>query len=775
MALCLHIGLNARRCNAESWGDMPFARWLAAALDALGHQTFLFFRDEVPDLCGKNDVVLRIVGPHLDEPVPGVPNLLWVISPPNQASLACLARYQKIFVASASLAVRCSGLGLNAQYLPQATNCDAFNLAARGGHLVDHEISFVGNLAPRAPRANVREAIALGFDVRIWGQGWEGVVPDHHICGTRLDTEQLAQIYARSRVVLNSHMPYMAELGFMSNRSFDAMACGAQVLSDQVKDFSDPELTALSQIGADQNLGDALAHLLESGPISHDRARIAATVQKHYSFAARARTLADEAALQLGMGHRATPAFAKVPVRPRRGDVLHIRLGDCPDEDADGSSALAEQLDVLIEKHQLTVTLCLADPTTTPEGLSVDQAMQRAAMAVWRIGAVVARAASLVRLEVIGPPVQACGGMIHAMMPDHRAAQAAAQAATQGPVTHKTRTVLEDVCARARRLLECSGDAYLELAGRDGIIDPVQARIRLMANRPLYAHSPTGFSRDRQKRHLLLWPRKTPIRIARPIGVFVHLYYPDLAPAFRDRLCHLDLPHRLYVSTDSQSKAKEIAAQLPDATVRVLPNRGRDVYGKVYGFADAHKDHDIVLHLHGKKSPHANGLDQWLDHCLKCLLPNREEVFRIVSLFQSVPDLGLVAPLTFRSVMSAAHWGDNVDIARELVARMQPSCALPLDEGLDFPVGSMFWARRIALQPLLDLGLQAEHFPPENGQLDATPAHAIERLFGVVCQAAGYRMIRVAPAGSIQHKAQQIVAKRNEDVRTALHDGVFTA
>lgn len=765
----IHIGLNARRTNAQSWGDLPFAHSLAAAFAQIGHASQLFFRDEAPTLTGQRDVVLRIIGPHLDEPVPGVPNLLWMISPPNMAPLACLARYQALFLASNALVRRCLAQGLNAVHLPQATDTRVFNPLARGDLPVDLPISFVGNHAPRAPRLTVRAALDLGFDVKIWGQGWEGVVPAHHLCGTRLDSAELAQVYARSHVVLNSHMPYMAELGFMNNRSFDALACGAQVVSDPVAGFADPDLPALHQCGAGDALGPLLERLLAPAPTAQQRADIAASVAAGYSFMDRAAAIAQCAESLLQRNARTRPAFALLPPQPRRGVRTPVTLTDCADGEEDSISQFETRLDALIAQSQPDVTLILSDPTATPPGLGVEPAMRRAALAVGRIGAVIARQASFAALTVLAPPGHAGQGVIHAVMHDHRAAQAAAL----DRAIPAALAALEPLCARARRLLESPAEECLALAQGDDGLDPVQTAIRLLTNRPLYAHTPAGFSRDRQKRHLRLWPRKALACSDLSIGVFVHLYYPDLAAVFRDRFAVLDLPYRLYVSTDTAEKAMAIKAQLPMAELRVVPNRGRDVFGKLVGFADAHADHDIVLHLHGKKSPHASGLDQWLDHCLTCLLPNREEVFRILSLFRSLPDLGMVAPLTYRSVLAAAHWGDNLDIAREILARIRPDLALPPDERLDFPVGSMFWARAAALQPLLGLGLKAGHFPAESGQVDATPAHAIERLFGVICQAGGYRMIRVAPAASQQHKGQQIVATRNEDVRRALHAGMF--
>lgn len=772
--LSLHISINARRATAPGWGDYQYAISLARALERLGHRATLFYRDEAPQLSGQRDAVIRITGPHLDEPVPGVPNLLWMISPPNLCPLAALARYQHLFFASAPLAAAYAGAGMRSSALLQCADGDTFNAQANDGLPPVHDIAFVGNLAPRAPRANVRMAVGLGFDVRIWGRGWEDAVPARHIAGTRVDSVDLARIYAASRIVLNSHMPDMARLGFMSNRSFDALACGAVVVSDQVAGFQADAVPGLYQAGPDQNAMAALLRGLLAAPESPaDRAARGAAALAGFSFDARARVLADAAARLLAEGRRAAPILRFLPPRPATGPTRQMHLQDMPAQDEMNRFQPDPGLDPQGKDQGPAVTLALSDPSASAPGVSAAEAMRHAAGAVLRIGALLASEAALAGLEVTPPPPETRRGVIHAAMADHRRAQEIALMGVPARQSPEARARLTELCQRARRLLEFRNNETHPLQRPQSPGALTKAQVRLMNDRPLYAHSPADFQRERQKRHLQLWPRNGQVGLRRPVGVFLHLFYSDLAPVFRARLEVLDVPHRIHISTDTAEKAAAIARHFPDADIRITPNRGRDVFAKLYGFPGAYRDHDIVLHLHGKKSPHAQALDQWLAHCLDALLPAPAETARILSLFQSVPALGIVAPLVFPTILGAAHWGDNREIAEELAIRMGLKAPLPDNAGLEFPAGSMFWARTEALRPLLDLDLQPEHFPAEKGQLDATTAHAIERLYGIACRAAGLRLIRVAPTGSHMHKTHRITASTNREVRDALEAGAF--
>ena len=77
-------------------------------------------------------------------------------------------------------------------------------------------------------RPAVRDAVEAGVDLSVYGVGWEEFLPPERIRGEFLANDELPAAYAAAGVVLNDHWPDMAAEGFLSNRLFDAAACGAR-------------------------------------------------------------------------------------------------------------------------------------------------------------------------------------------------------------------------------------------------------------------------------------------------------------------------------------------------------------------------------------------------------------------------------------------------------------------------------------------------------------------------------------------------------------------
>lgn len=769
----LHISICALRSNKDGWGDTEYALALKSAVLNHGHEAELFFSGEHPKIRGPRDVVLRIIGPHIDDTVPGVPNLLWMISMPNYQSFRILARYQTIITSSALLTQRYQQSGLPACYLAQATDPDQFHPDKRGPDAEILPLVFVGNYGVRAPRTLIKAVAQLSqFDLAVWGEGWNGQIPDHCIRATRLPYKELPALYARSRIILNSHMPHMARLGIMSNRSYDALAAGAAVLSDHVNGYSAPDLPDLHQISHISKLEGFLETALSAPPDDWEtRLSRNAHIRAGYSFSQRASELLALADKILTKDQRVPQLFVTQPPSSSHSttgnaDPTWIELVDDTHPGSPSQSAHdIEKLDEALEKGPVHLTFRLSDPASMPGCESIAMAMLRSALAIQRILAVLARRLRLSSLELVE---QEGSGqtVIHPMM----AALRQAQSLIRNPSPTRIDQETTELALRAQRIV----DLLLNTRPDGSILQNYNLSdadlISIMKNHPLYRRYGANLDWNQRKTHIALWPRRSPVSMDRPIGVFIHLFYPQLASPIGERMSRINADKKLYISTDNDHKASMIAQVMPEAEIRVFPNTGRDIAPKLYGFHDVYQNHDLVLHLHGKRSSYTHRLNEWFKHILDCLLPDTDEINRILSFFKDIKTIGIVAPQVYRPVLRSMNWARNFELAEELRYRLDWAEPLPDDEDLYFPAGSMFWARTAALKPLLDLSLKTENFPPETGQIDGTITHAIERMFGACCQHTGHSMICVAPSANTEYSGQKITLKSNSALRAWLED-----
>ena len=219
----------------------------------------------------------------------------------------------------------------------------------------------------------------------------------------------------------------------------------------------------------------------------------------------------------------------------------------------------------------------------------------------------------------------------------------------------------------------------------------------------------------------------------------IHAWYVDVFEELLATLQATGLRWRV-VATTTQDKAADVWRCLSrfdmQAEVAVLPNRGRDVLPFLH-LANRLLDEgvDVVLKLHTKRSIHREDGDQWRRELVDCLTsPGRAEKIRRA--FDEDPTLGLVGPEAHMFPLKELL-GANEDALQYLSSRVGIT-APGIDE--PFVAGSMFWARLESLRLLLDTPLRDEEFESEAGQLDGTLAHAVERLFGVCVERAGYRV-----------------------------------
>lgn len=223
-----------------------------------------------------------------------------------------------------------------------------------------------------------------------------------------------------------------------------------------------------------------------------------------------------------------------------------------------------------------------------------------------------------------------------------------------------------------------------------------------------------------------------------PALVIAHVYYPELWPELADRVSRVpgevDLAVTL-VRGRAEELADVIVAQFPRATVRVVENRGRDIWPLVQ-VLDLVAGHQAVLKLHTKKSPHMRNGEAWRRDLLDGLCSSPSQVRAILDLMASDERIGIVAPPG--NVLGREFIANNGGLLAGLVGRSGRDYDA---RRLWFPAGSMFWAKPQVLLALGELELTAADFADETGAIDGTLPHALERYLGVIALTEGLAVV----------------------------------
>jgi hypothetical protein len=274
---------------------------------------------------------------------------------------------------------------------------------------------------------------------------------------------------------------------------------------------------------------------------------------------------------------------------------------------------------------------------------------------------------------------------------------------------------------------------FVDLARRDED-GPILAEDRR------YGYAWVEALRVAQARHAAAAPRpRRPLRAA----LAVHAFYPDVFAEILEAMRDVPPEHKLFVTTTAERRTeieRLLAAAGRDHILRVFDNRGRDIlpFLNIYDEICA-EGFDLVAKVHTKRSVHRKDGEDWRRRLVEPIA-GRDGFRRILAAFEKDASLGMTGP---DAHLAGLH--DNI-VANEArvfgLARRLGLTARDVTHGKFF-AGSMFVARLPALGPLMSLAIGADDFEPEEGQLDGTLAHAIERGFALSAISCGMRVAGV--------------------------------
>lgn len=261
------------------------------------------------------------------------------------------------------------------------------------------------------------------------------------------------------------------------------------------------------------------------------------------------------------------------------------------------------------------------------------------------------------------------------------------------------------------------------------------------------------------------------------IAIHCHIFYIDLVDEFVTQLSAMPFKFDLFISVAddiARTKCEAVFAKIPaleNMCVKVVMNRGRDIGPMLVEFGNELKQYDYFCHVQSKKSLYNGGKTTgWREYLLNGLFGSELNIKRIFKAFKDQSSLGIIYPQVFGLIpYQAFTWLSNKQKGAELCARM----GINLPDGyFNFPAGSMFWARKDALAPLLNLNLSWDDFPEEKGQADGTTAHAIERLLGIVPQALNFNAMVIKDCENVSTSTfrwdQQYFTRKIDNLKTSI-------
>jgi hypothetical protein len=275
-----------------SHGDYFFGRSFADALERLGHKTKLLARANW-DKVELDDIAIIIRGRAAPYQRFGRLTLTWCISFQPKASSGDYENTEHFFAASPFLNrtikrhVGPEKVSLMYQAFDAQTMFPTEEKPTNG-------MVFVGTPRSAERRPVVHFAAQSGLETKIWGNGWEETELASLQAGGNQKNSELGEIYRSASVVLNDHLVVMKRNQLVSNRVYDALACGRPVLTDAKAGLPENLQPFVYQYQDAESFKEtAVAALAETEERRQQRYDFARTLRQLHSFDQRAEQTCD--------------------------------------------------------------------------------------------------------------------------------------------------------------------------------------------------------------------------------------------------------------------------------------------------------------------------------------------------------------------------------------------------------------------------------------------------------------------------------------------------
>lgn len=243
------------------------------------------------------------------------------------------------------------------------------------------------------------------------------------------------------------------------------------------------------------------------------------------------------------------------------------------------------------------------------------------------------------------------------------------------------------------------------------------------------------------------------------VGLHFHVFYTDLIEEIYSHIKNSRHSFTLVLTTTTEENSEFLWNFFEDnphknfdVKIKVVENRGRDIYPFYQAFCDDFDEYDVIGHFHTKKSKQNDFGNDWrkflYDNLLgyDCLFDN------VITLFSKNAKVGFITtpPFPVENIRSAyMHFSRDPKVKKDIEIPLKLFAPETVNEmyagkyNNDFPCGNMFIARKDAVKQFFSTKLTSSHFPDEAGQLMGTLQHYVELMWKYIVEYNGYKYIEI--------------------------------
>lgn len=233
--------------------------------------------------------------------------------------------------------------------------------------------------------------------------------------------------------------------------------------------------------------------------------------------------------------------------------------------------------------------------------------------------------------------------------------------------------------------------------------------------------------------------------------VLCHLFYEDLAFKIVKKLQSLNEETTFFFFNLGGTLSKNtelintISSSLLNKIIIQVPNTGRDIGAKLrlYQLAQSMQiDHDYILILHDKKSPHIKDGEQWGDELLKIIEPGH--LNQVFSIFEQQENVGIICSADYIQNEYSKDTGSFLCTSNKIIKSVLQKYQIKTSN-YNFVAGNIFWIRSTLLNTFFKTKVSTDKIIAsleKGGNVvdfsKGTNIHAWERIMCWIATSQGY-------------------------------------